>query len=121
MLSGRLVVAIWVYYDMQHDIAADSMVAWSCKLNVFNTQFVRFSRIITDVQSFKTEVVQLLVEMIRAGYPHVQLLYRCRRRCKITPVLFGVTRGDGHGPHRGLSGLFPEIKAAVPNAIPDLN
>lgn len=101
--------------------AADSMLAWSCKLNVFKCVQCPVGTILTHhhwIQSFKAEVVQLLVEMIKAGYPHVQLLYRCRRRCKITIVLFGITRGVGHNGNIHISGLYPRIKAAVYDASP---
>ena len=93
--------------------AIDSMLSLSCKLNVFDAQFVRFSRIITDVQDFCQAVVSLLVSMIRAGYPQPELLGRCKRRCCVTPVLFAVARGTERVPpseHRPLKGLFPRIR-----------
>ena len=93
--------------------AADSMLAWSCKLNVFNAQFKRFSRAITDVYSFKAEVVRLMSEMIQGNYPTGTLLHRCRRCCNVTPFLFGAARGTGHtDPHVGRPGhgLYAEIK-----------
>ena len=94
--------------------AADSMLAWSCKLNVFNAQFKRFTRIITDVNDFKGEVVRLMVEMIQAHYPSQPLFHRCRRCCSITPVLFGVARGTA-APNMGqpIRGLFTDIKQQV--------
>ena len=101
--------------------AADSMLAWSCKLNVFDAQFVHFSRIITDGDNFRCEVGRLLVDMISARYPHMPLFRRCRRRCNITPVLFGMARGTAT-PVVGLPpwGLFAQIKADVMSALPQI-
>ena len=99
--------------------AADSMLAWSCKLNVFDAQFVRFSRIITDGENFRAEIVRLLVEMISAGYPRVTLLLRCRRRCNITAMLFGMARGTA-APQVGrpVRGLYARITNDVIAALP---
>ena len=101
--------------------AADSMLAWSCKLNVFDSQFVRFARIITDTCSLKAEIIRLLIDMIGARYPHADLIHRCRRRCQITPIMLGVARGTG-APRfgRAPSGFHPQIKVAVVFAFPHL-
>ena len=53
---------------------ADSMLSLSCKLNVCDAQFVRLTRMITDVHSFVDEIALLLIEMIRAGCPHAVLV-----------------------------------------------
>lgn len=102
--------------------AADSMLAWSCKLNVFDAQFVRMAGIITDVVHFQTEITLLLVEMIRAGYPSRPLFRRLRYRCHTTPVLFGVARGTASQSHVGRMprGMYPDIRAAVTRAVPGL-
>ena len=94
--------------------AADSMLAWSCKLNVFNAQFTRFSRIISDATNFKFEVVRLLAEMIDAKYPAQPLLQRCRRCCNRIPVLFGVARGtQASTMGRPVHGMFTDIRKEV--------
>ena len=62
-----------------------------------------------------------LVDMISARYPHMPLFRRCRRRCNITPVLFGMARGTAP-PIVGLPpwGLFAQIKADVVAALPQI-
>ena len=101
--------------------AADSMLAWSCKLNVFDSQFVRFARIISDTHNLKTEIIRLLSEMIAARYPHADLMRRCRRRCEITPVLLGAARGT-EAPRFGRvpSGFYPQIRVAMIGTFPQI-
>ena len=98
--------------------AADSMLAWSCKLNVFNTQFTQFSRIIADATNFKFEVVRLLAEMIDARYPAQPLLQRCRRCCSRISVLFGVARGtQASTMGRPVHGMFTDIRKEVMSSL----
>ena len=53
---------------------AEPMLAFSCKLHVSDSQFVRFACIITDVSNFILEVVLGLDSIIQAGCPHERLV-----------------------------------------------
>lgn len=102
--------------------AWDSMLPWSCKLNVFNSQFDRFAEIITDGDNFVDEVVKLLVEMLKGSYPIGHLFHRCRQCCLVTPMLFGMARGTRQGQvGRPLHGLYPVIRHEVRRALPHLD
>ena len=83
-----------------------------CKLNVFDSQFVRFSRIITDVGDFVDQVVKLINDTMQLGYSKRALLRRCRLRVQHTPFLFGVARGVSSSHPRGhiTAGLYGQIK-----------
>ena len=65
----------------------------TCKWNIFDGQFVRLTRIISDVGNFVDEVVILITDLRRMGYPLTGLLVRLRRRINTTPILYGVARG----------------------------
>ena len=97
--------------------AIDYKLSVTCKLNVFDSQFVRRARIITDVGNFVTEIADLITDMVRAGYGKGALLRRCRRRISRTPFMFGVANGlPVHGqPHR--RGLYKSIKDRVRNRV----
>ena len=104
----------------------ESMLALSCKLNVFDSQFVRFSRLITEVNNFVAEVVLLLALMIMEGYPEGPLLGRCKTRVRTTSVLFGAARGMGQDTHgvqawqqigRPYSGMWPKIRDRIRIAL----
>ena len=102
--------------------AADSMLAWSCKLNVFTAQFMRMAGIITDEYRFQTEIATLLIEMITAGYPSGPLFHRLRFRCMVTPMLFGAARGTHtpSNPNRRPVGMYQNIRTIVTRTIPGL-
>ena len=105
-------------------LAADSMLAWSCKLIVIDSQLVRFTRIITEQQNFQDEVGCLLVDKLREGHPQMQLYRRCQHCWHIMPVLFGVA-ARGSQPSRGgwpaTQGLCTAICASVAAALPHIH
>ena len=92
----------------------------SCKWNIFASQFVRYTRIITDQDNFVEELVRLMTELVDLGYPLAGLLSRCRQRVLTTPILFGVARGAAHtqldAPRpRGLFRVIENRMADVPH------
>ena len=54
---------------------------------------MRYSRILSDQDNFVDEIVRLMTDLVRLGYPADELLYRCWQRVRTTPILFGVARG----------------------------
>ena len=95
--------------------AWSSKLSTKCKLNVFDSQFVRFARIISDVGNFITEVVSLICQMVWKGYPKATLLRRCRFRIARFPFLFGVARGLSSTGRTRPRGLYKAIKDRVDN------
>ena len=87
----------------------------NCKWNIFDAQFVRFTRIISDKDNFVAELLRLLHDLMDRGYPRQELLRRCRRRIVTSHILFGVARGVAHTstPQQhahAARGLYPLIE-----------
>ena len=94
----------------------------SCKWNIFDAQFVRFTRLITDVNDFVDQLVSLLSELLDRGYPLSELLWRCRRRVLSSHVLFGVARGVPRSDSQGMRarGLYPLVRARLMQNMPNI-
>ena len=80
------------------------MLSRRCKHNVFDSQFVRFARIITSVDSFIDSIARLMIELVQKGFGVALIMKSCRLKIRDFPSLFGVSSGLGaryaHG--RGL-------------------
>ena len=93
--------------------AIDSKLSMTCKLNVFDSQFVRRARIITDSGNFVQEIISVIMNMVLESYSRAALLRRCRQRISHAPFMFGLASGlEVHGQYQQ-RGLYKAIKDAV--------
>ena len=70
-----------------------SMISKRCKLNVFDSQFIRYARLITQVDPFIDSVARLMHELICKGYDAGQIMKRCRFQVRDHPHLYGTSPG----------------------------
>ena len=87
-----------------------SMLSRRCKLNVFDSQFIRFTRLVTDVNAFIDSVAGLMHELVMKGYPPTEILKRCRFQVRDNPHLYGTSPGVS-SRYRHARGLFRAIAA----------
>ena len=87
-----------------------SMLSKRCKLNVFDSQFTRYARLITDVEPFIDAVAKLMLEMVNKGYVVAQVMNRCRLQVRDHPYLFGAAPGVATR-YRHARGLFRAIES----------
>ena len=76
--------------SMQH---MGTCLSVSCRWNIFDSQFVRYMRIVSDLDGFISAVAHLLQRLLHLGYPMEILRSRLVRRVRTTSLLFGVARG----------------------------
>ena len=93
-----------------------SMLSRRCKLNVFDSQFVRFTRLVTRVDAFIDSVASLMYELVKKGYSPTDILKRCRFQVRDHPYLFGTSPGIA-SRYRHAKGLFRAIAAKFENIM----
>ena len=86
-----------------------SMIARRCKLNCFDSQFIRYSRLISPVHEFIEAIARLMHELVVKGYQPVDILKRCKFQIRDNPHLYGTAPGTS-GRYRRASGLFQAIR-----------
>lgn len=103
----RRIIAI----RLQH---AGTCLSASCKLNIFDSQFVRYTRIITDADRFVDAIVGLIKDLVAQGYAWEVLMQRFHRRVRTTGMLFGLARGVSRQHMNrsagGMRGLYAIIR-----------
>ena len=87
----------------------------NCQWNIFDGQFVRYQRIISDRDDSIKEVAHLIRDLSALAYPWHDLRERLRRRVLSAPVLYGVARGTSWALIG--SARPPGIFGAIPDAV----
>ena len=86
-----------------------SMLSSRCKLNVFDSQFVRYARLITSLMHFIESVASLMNELVQKGYKVAHIEKRCRLKIRDFPNLFGTQPGNAN-KFKHAKGLFHAIR-----------
>ena len=96
--------------SMQH---MGTCLSVSCKWNISDSQFVRYTCIVSDLDGFISAVAHLLQRLLHLRYPMEILWSRLSRRVRTTSLLFGVARGNPYD-RRLVSQAAADMRGLLP-------